>query len=35
MGHEFHLGEAVWPYEDESGLAIWVGFTPIQPPWGL
>ena len=31
--HEFHLGEAVWPYEDESGLDIWVGFTPnIQPP---
>lgn len=31
--HEFHLGEAVWPYADESGLAIWVGFTPnIQPP---
>lgn len=26
--HAFHLGEIVWPYADESGLAIWVGFTP-------
>ena len=26
--HAFHLGETTWPYPDESGLAIWVGFTP-------
>lgn len=26
--HEFHLGELVWPYPDESGLTIMLGLEP-------
>lgn len=26
--HEFHLGETVWPYPDESGLTIMLGMYP-------
>jgi hypothetical protein len=26
--HEFHLGELVWPYPDESGLVVMLGIDP-------
>ena len=26
--HEFHLGEAAWPYPDESGLTVMLGMYP-------
>lgn len=26
--HEFHLGEAIWPYPDETGLTLMLGLYP-------
>lgn len=26
--HEFHLGDATWPYPDESGLSVMLGMYP-------
>lgn len=26
--HEFHLGESVWPYPDETGLTLMLGLYP-------
>lgn len=30
--HEFHLGQVVWPYEDQSNIALMLGLYPETGP---